>query len=49
MAGLATEFDGLVGSVGEECADKYQRLADKYDRPLLTVDNEYIFVLKPNK
>ena len=32
-----------------DIADKYQRLADKYDRPLLTVDNEYIFVLKPNK
>ena len=31
-----------------DIADKYQRLADKYDRPLLTVDDEYIFVLKPN-
>ena len=31
-----------------DIADKYQRLADKYDRLLLTVDNEYIFVLKPN-
>ena len=32
-----------------DIADKYQRLADKYDRPQMTVDNEYIFVLKPNK
>ena len=31
-----------------DISDKYQRLADIYDRPLLTVDNEYIFVLKPN-
>jgi hypothetical protein len=31
-----------------DIADKYQRLADKYDRPLMTVDNEYIFVMKPN-
>ena len=31
-----------------DIADKYQRLADRYDRPLLTVDDEYIFVLKPN-
>ena len=31
-----------------DIAEKYRRLADCYDRPLLTVDNEYIFVLKPN-
>lgn len=31
-----------------DIAEKYQRLADRYDRPLLTVDDEYIFVLKPN-
>lgn len=31
-----------------DIADKYQRLADRYDRPLLTVDDEYIFVMKPN-
>ena len=31
-----------------DIAEKYQRLADKFDRPLLTVDDEYIFVMKPN-
>lgn len=31
-----------------DIAEKYQRLADRYDRPLLTVDDEYIFVMKPN-
>jgi hypothetical protein len=31
-----------------DISEKYQRLADCYDRPLLTVDDEYIFVLKPN-
>ena len=30
-----------------DIAEKYQRLADRYDRPLLTVDDEYIFVTKP--
>lgn len=31
-----------------DIAEKYRRLADCYDRPLLTVDDEYIFVMKPN-
>ena len=30
-----------------DIADKYQRLADKYDRPLVTADGETLFVLKP--
>lgn len=30
-----------------DISEKYQRLADKYDRPLLTSDDLYIFVLKP--
>lgn len=29
-------------------ADRYQRLADVYGRPILTVDSEYIYVLKPD-
>ena len=31
-----------------DIADKYQRLADKYDRPIMTADGEYILVMKPN-
>ena len=30
-----------------DIAEKYQRLADRYDRPLLTSDGDYIFVVKP--
>ena len=30
-----------------DIAEKYQRLADKYDRPLVTADGETLFVLKP--
>lgn len=30
-----------------DIAEKYQRLADRYDRPLLTADGDYIFVVKP--
>lgn len=30
-----------------DIADKYQRLADRYDRPFLTADGDYIFVVKP--
>lgn len=30
-----------------DIADKYQRLADRYDRPLVTADGDYIFVVKP--
>lgn len=32
-----------------DIADKYQRLADKYDRPLVTADDEYIMVLKEHE
>lgn len=32
-----------------DIADKYERLADLYDRPFVTVDDEYIFVLKPQE
>lgn len=31
-----------------DIADKYQRLADKYNRPIMTADGEYILVMKPN-
>lgn len=30
-----------------DIAEKYQRLADRYDRPLVTTDGDYIFVVKP--
>ena len=30
-----------------DIAEKYQRLADRYDRPLVTVDGDFIFVVKP--
>ena len=30
-----------------DIAEKYQRLADRYDRPLVTSDGDYIFVVKP--
>ena len=30
-----------------DIAEKYQRLTDRYDRPLLTADGDYIFVVKP--
>ena len=30
-----------------DIAEKYQRLADRYDRPLVTADGDYIFVVKP--
>lgn len=30
-----------------DIAEKYQRLADRYDRPLVTADGEYISVVKP--